>query len=537
MQLILKILTFKKFNQILLKILVGFSVFLVLYNIDRSLSVEDFYNNSDLIQVPAIIHNLIYEKGHISDWNFSHTPFFFPDLVFSYIIGLFTSNIIINIQVYALIQTLCFIFFIAFLLKLVSLNAIKITTAILSTLTIFLFSSELTNKNYLELLPPMFQTANHFGATLMVIVGLYIYVQACIHKKNHLFALFFIITAFAIFSDALVAFYLTVPLIVTLAVCRSLNFISLRKVIKLIILLLMTIVTGYLLYKYFPLGYEREKSFINYHHGSITSFINVMTYFFQKSTGIAMLWLGFIFFAPLSLVKTYRFESRTPHSEVKWVDFIILWLVMIVLWTVPAFIIMDNNLLLALHGKYLGMRHLQPFIIMPVFIGLPLLLYKHTNFYDLLSKNSTSTICFFLLIIVSSINSVSSIKKRSLSTYYPQHIACFDIQAKKLNLHGGLSNYWQARPFSIYNHSGVQVVQVDGHLEPVFALNSRTQYRTIPQYDFIIVKSPTFAFDKTFILSRLGKPTSQFTCPGNYEFYVYTNGSMKNILPSSFYSG
>ncbi len=527
----------EKFNQILLKILVCFSIFIVLYNIDRTLSVEDFYGNSDLIQVPAIVHYLIHEKGHISDWNFSHTPFFFPDLAISYIIGLFTSNFIANIQIYALIQTLCFIFFMAFLLKLISLNAIKTTTAIFSTLTIFLLSSEMTNKNYLELLPVMFQTANHFGATLMVIVGLYIYIQACIHKKNYLFALFFIITAFAILSDVLVGFYLTIPLTMTLVVCWSLNFISLRKVITLVTLLLMTTAAGYLLYKYIPLHYEREKSFIHYHHGSITSFINVMTYFFQKSTGIAMLWLGFIFFAPLSLIKTYRSEAGTHHSEIKWEDFIILWLVITILWTVPAFIIMDNNLLLGLKGSYLGMRHLQPFVIMPVFIGLPLLLYKHTNFYELLSKNSISMICFFLLIISSSINSASHIKKRSLSAYYPEHIACFDIQAKKLNLHGGLGNYWQARPFSIYNHSGVRIVQVDGHLEPVFALNSRTQYRATQQYDFILVKSPTFTFDKEFILSHLGKPTSQFTCPGNYEFYVYTNGSMKNILPSSFYSG
>ena len=168
----------RKFNQILLTILTGLNIFMVFYCIACYQSVHDFsYYNSDLIHVPAIVHNLIYENGRLTDWDYAETPFFFPDIIISYFIGLFTSNIIEIIQIYALIQTLCFLFFIVFLLKLASNGSIKISMAILFTLTIFLLSSEFFNKSYLELFPSMLQSADHFGATLMIIICLYLFIQ------------------------------------------------------------------------------------------------------------------------------------------------------------------------------------------------------------------------------------------------------------------------------------------------------------------------------------------------------------------------
>ena len=323
----------------------------------------------------------------------------------------------------------------------------------------------------------------------------------------------------------LVGFYLTIPLIITVTVCRLLNFVSLKNALQLIALLFLTTATGYFLYKYFPLHYYRSHTFIYYQSGNIKNFIKVMVNFFQSTPAIAIMWLGFIFFAPIVLIKTYIREKKKLTPDRNWSNFIILWIVITLLWATPAFIITDHNLALASTPvHYLGLRHLQPFIMMPVFIGLPLLLSQHNSVINFWEKKSIYIGCL-MLIIVSCINR-PSLKLQNLTDYYPQSISCFDNYARRFNLHAGLSDYWNARPFSSYNHSGVQVVVVYPNISPYIHINSMTQYRAIPRYDFIIVNN----LDKELIRKRFGNPTSQFTCPGGYEFYVFANDSLNNLF-------
>src|SRR6202044_1616388 len=127
-------------------------------------------------------------------------------------------------------------------------------------------------------------------------------------------------------------------------------------------------------------------------------------------------------------------------------------------------------------------------------------------------------------------------KAINLYSYYPQEIACFDQHATKLHLHSGLANYWSARPFTLYNHSKSRFIAVEGNLNPFIWSTSLQNYKN-DQLNFIMLKSREFEFDKSKILARFGNPTTTFSCPGGFYYYVYNNKAMEHVFPEKLTIG
>ena len=506
----------KKTGQYTLNSLILLTIFLTIYVIASYCSQNTQVSNSDLNHLTAVVNNIIYEKGHLSDWLLPQTPFLFPDILISFIIGLFTSNIVLNMSLYALVQTLLFIALVPLLLRLISNRAIPIPVGILSTLTILLLSNEWNNSSGLELFTGMLLPALHFGSLIMILLGLYLFLALCRYKKNYLAGLFYIIMTLAIFSDVIVGFYFTIPMLIFVLLCGWLKFFSPKTCLKLAGLLMITTLSGYLLYKYCPLYYFRADHFKHYYHDSIPGFIKVITNFIRHSPFIGSLWLSFLLFAPLSLIR-----DRTAD----WTNFIISWILVMMVLAVPALIYTDYNLHLANTINYLGLRHLQPFILIPIFIGLPLLISKHTRVLN----PSVGMACFGLILLISYFNK-PPLKISNFLSYYPPEIACLDHYAKQLHLHAGAGNYWQARPFTLYNHSGIKVVPITDDFKPFLWLTSLHIFKENNSYDFLITQSPNFTFNKEQILTRFGKPTAFFSCPGNYEYYVYQNHALNKLF-------
>lgn len=531
----------KQLSRLLVNSLLSFTIVMVLYSILCSLSYspggfQGIYGNSDLLQVPVIARNLLYEHGHIRDWYFSQAPYFFPDILLTSIISLVVHNITLNILVVALVQTLYLVFIAGLLLKLITHYGIFLRYSISFTLIVFLLSTELVGHGppvTLELFSTMTATAIHFGAFLVMLTSLYLFIQFANQQKRYLLFLFCILTVAGIASDILIIFYLMAPLILTVIFIWIFKFKSLEDCRKWLILLMLTLLIGYLIYRFAPLHYYRDSRLIHYQAGNVKAFMKVIIHFLKNSPAIGILWLFFIFLAPASLVQTYRQKDKPLfNNNIDWVNFVILWLVVMIIFCIPTFILMDFNLALANSNEpypYMGLRHMAPVILFPVLIGVPLLLYKHTNLPDLLAKNYTFCALLFLIIVSSFINR-PRLNWTNLSTYYPPGLACLDDHAQKLHLHAGLGNYWQARPFTYFNHSGIAVASVDDNFSPFLWVTSMQYFRR-HDFDFIIAKSPTKIFDQDKIISQFGKPTSTFICPNNYEFYVYSKGLTAKPLP------
>lgn len=513
----------KKCYNILWGIFIVGVIFSLIYTLfsQHLHQADQWIANSDKSFAPAFAFYMIHDHNHFSEIGYSATPYFFPDLFISYIIGLFTQSLPINMVIYGILQIFNFILITALFLKIVTNNSITFSAGILFTMIVLLLSDAITHP--LTLFSAILYSDFHFSTVLLGIGCLCLLILIFKQKKIYLVALFYGLTSIAIFSDILVGFYFTIPLILTILLCWFLQYISSKNCAYSIILIFLATLTGYYLYRYFPLYYPRRIKFILFTSGNIQNFITMMVHFFKSSPAMALLWFSFILFAPVSLIKTYLHEGKPWNPNYTWLNFIIFFELVMIVTTIPAYIITDSYL----SKKGVMLLHVQAMIIIPIVTGLPLLIYKHTNIYEIFIKRSICGSGFFLILI-------ATLNRPGLDTtklsYYPPYLACLDEHAKKLNLHAGLGNYWQARPITFYNHSGIKIAPVIfPNVRPFYPLTSFRIFKD-NQFDFIIVKSQSFTFDKEQIIKRFGQPTSIFTCPENSEYYVYKNDALKNIF-------
>lgn len=526
---------FIKFSITTLLVFATFSVFycIACYWSNGATGFQSWYGNSDFIQIPIMTNSFLYEHAHIKDWNFAQTPYFFPDLAVSYIISLFTHNIITNMLVYGTMQSLYLLLIIALLLKLITDNSIKISFGIAFVLVVLLCSSELISLDgkpaALQLLESMPMSSQHFGATILTFTCLYLFIQIYNHKNNYLIALFCLITIAGVFSDLLLAFYFSIPLIFTLGVWGFLNPEHRQFCWKGIALLSILIIGSYLLYRLLPISHFFDHHII-YQHNKFKEFIKLFFVYLKLNPIIGTLWLSFLIWAPFSLIRTYR-QQNESFQKISWINFIILFELITILACVPGFVLRDNNLHGAVSHGFFNYCHLQPLILGPVLIGFPLLLCKHTKIFELLTRNYIfgGLLC---LIIIRSMSYHPALNISNIITYYPPEIACLDEHVQQLHLHNGMGNYWQAKSFTQFNHSGIKIAAITDRWNAYFWTVSKQAFDG-DQFDFLIFKSPNETFNQQKVLARFGKPTATFTCPGDYKFYVYKNNAMKGFFASA----
>jgi hypothetical protein len=422
--------------------------------------------------------------------------------------------------IFALLQIVYLILIVIIILRLVTQHKINVIMTLVFASSVLLLSNEISMHFGLELFNAMFQAAYHFGAFLMVLTCFYLFIKiGQTETPLAYFILFCFLSIITIISDVVFAFYLMMPLTFTIIICYGLKCIPKKAFLNLFTLLITTTLCGYLLYRFLPIHYIHERHFIHYHAGNIAGFLLLMTNFYKNSPAIALLFFSFILFAPISLF--------SKENEKNWVNFVILFELVMIISTIPAFILTDKNLHSAITEGYTGLRHLQPFILSPIFLGLPLLIYKHTNLNTLFSKTAVS-IALLILLFIASFNR-PPLNFNNFLGYYPPAVACFDQYAEKLHLKAGVSNYWSHRIFNLYSHANVKIVSIGKNLKPIIFMDSSQPYRE-NQFDFVISKDPYFAFDPQVLFKRFGFPYTTFICAGGYEFQVYGQAKMKNMF-------
>ena len=513
----------------LLSILLVFAVLFKIFSVwsNDPGGFQHIYGNSDLLYSSAIAHSLVYEHNHLNDWVYAAMPDFFPDIAINYLISLFTNNIIYNILFFALFQSLFLIGITAWAIRVITGEFFYFS--ICFTLATFLLSSELVGTNHHlagdEMFSTMLMSCMHFSVVTISLLGLLLFFKI-LTTRNFLWTLFFyILITLTLASDLIIGFYLIIPLLITTPLSAVLGFVNKKKCIHLMCWLILTGITGSLLYQFSPLLYSRNHNLIHYDWWNIWNFIKVILFFGYVSTPITILWLSFVIWGPISLIKSYQKENLFLNSPLKYVNFFILFEVIMVLWTIPAYILTDNNLYLIQNNVYAGMRHLQTFILGPVLLGLPLLLYKHT-----LSWKFKKWIYGALALLVLAASQVNNpgINKTKLFSYYPPFIACIDHYAIQYHLHTGLlyADYWYHKPLNYFNHSGIKLILIHQQLGPAPFLTSLRDYE-INDFDFILSRDHSQSFRHK--IAQLGKPHMILTCPES-TIYVYDHTAL-NFFP------
>lgn len=200
--------------------------------------------------------------------------------------------------------------------------------------------------------------------------------------------------------------------------------------------------------------------------------------------------------------------------------------VMVLLATVSAVVVTGSWFGIAVH------RYVLPLLILPPAFAAILVAPALTAAFA--GGPTVIEVALVLGVAVHGIEKKPSDSALVAPAYLPQY-ACLDRYRAEQDLHSGVSQYWQARPATLFSKRRVTVNQVDARWRPGRWLNNTLWYAKgyWPEeprplvYDFAI----TNGLEEDWILSRFGEPRAREKCfqlniwvydrPSDVEFRNY----------------
>lgn len=499
-------------------------------------SLQWLFFNADTIYVPYLYWDLINNAGKLSLWKLAPVPYFFPDGFIYFILQTLTNNFKVSILLFAFAQ-LCLYYF---LVVAIGNKATKeIRESSLYHLSILL-SLLLLAGGYLqqETLNFALVSQEHFGTALMFLLGTFLILKTFSSNRIINFILLFFVCIFTLFSDLLFITQFVVTAIATLCVMAIL-FQEKRKIyLQNILTICISSAISYYAFlrsKYlfhlhikFPEEHLIKRFHINDLVIATKRILFNLSAFYEKNAIIVFLLVSFI-------VLSFTFLFGLFFKKIRGVKFncsdsfafVVIMLLMSVLTGYCSLIFLDNDLmagsffdsnitLSSTANFYVGLRHYQPFILFPVFLGAPLLLTHYTNLASVISRYYG---CIILAILFCGFAFTQKGQISDLINFYPEPIACLDRYAQKYHLENGAANYWEAKSYTLLSKQHLTVVAIDDHakdrgkIEPEFWMNTKHDYLN-RDIDFLIVKNNSKEYPKpNDAVKAYGKPIATFQCP------------------------
>ncbi|TQK02543.1 hypothetical protein [Herbaspirillum sp. SJZ107] len=113
------------------------------------------------------------------------------------------------------------------------------------------------------------------------------------------------------------------------------------------------------------------------------------------------------------------------------------------------------------------------------------------------------------------------------TAYYPADNACLDRALARMDLHHGVAQYWDAKPFQRFSRSGIVLAQHIASLEELPWITSERYFR--PAYDFALVgpdAPPPHHIPAARLEAINGPPLARVRC-GAYTILLYGRGGMR----------
>lgn len=393
----------------------------------------------------------------------------------------------------------------------------------------------------------------HFGAALMFLVGFYFILKTLQPKKqphqvvsspletcthnivwNNYFGLF-LTCLLTSFSDMLFLPQFFIPVLMSLGL---LFFLCGKEQAPTLKINAMVVSVGSLLgYTLFRLRLFCLDIPINPHllkrsswHDLLIAnnqFFQNLNDFSQQNFIIVLLLAGYFIITLLYISKLIfnRIHQRKLKDDITIVfSHCILLSCMIFIYI--SILLFDNNLM---NPGYNGLRHCQPLILFPVFLGVPLYITQWTNLNETFNRNS---LWIALVFILCAYLFSSSGNIKNILNFYPEEVACLDNFKDQYHLQNGFANYWAAKSYSFISKKNITIVALQNYtkikkLEPK-AWISTTHDRTANQFNFVITQNHTDAIHPDYLLNTFGEPSFKLICPatqgGNRSYInVYKN--------------
>lgn len=488
-------------------------------------------NNSDFL-TPFTIFNIITNRNSSQDFLFGgYVPFL--DLLIGFIIWSITQNTQLTITLYAVYQP---IFLVTCLLYLVSClvgKNWKILALIVffSAIPILIYSS-----GHLQLLHYLFGWHIHvstIGAGFIDLGALILYATRQPPDRKiftPLLGVIGILTLFTVLCDPGFLSQFIAPAISLLILVFIFKLISFRRAAYSILTLLYGAAGGLALYQ-IPRLWGADRVILN---GSVVRmstdkiFQNLpllfdsVSEFLEGQFWIVIIWALFFILCMAGAWKILQ-NKRYAHIGAVRVRLllVLLFFPLQMIINIPATLLTGDP----------AVRYFLPSIFVPLFWGWPILLISQPEWLSWLNRRRmlvlsyTSIATLFVLIGINVVSWSSPLP--DLTSYYPEFTACLDENAARLNLHRGISHYWQSRNTTILSRKGLVVAPVYPDLKPMHFLTNSDTFQG--SFEFVIFdnnppRSGWAWIERDIVISRFGQPATTFSC-GESDILVYNRKS------------
>ncbi len=484
-------------------------------------SIYSFFN-SDSLEIPYLYKDLFIKHGSFKDWNFSSVNYFFPDALIFFVMAFLVKNLNFAILLWNIILLFLSYVFIVAIGCLIGGKENK--NLFRFSALIFLFLAPYIGQ---EIFLPL--GSSHYGSTVVIhLINLYLILRLLNQSKFIYYLLLGLSCFLTNLSDLLFIVTFIGPVLMSLLVIAW--FVDKPNRIILIKIFLTIAITG-------PLGYfTNVHDLLHLHIGHqhvIVHFAHAWTIFrtnliiFYNDHPIIILIDILYVIVVLTILLKLLFSKQylklnyyTLNELNSSTVFVLMSLCFCTILTVLAVLVFDRDLFaVGVHS----LLHLEPAILFPVFLGLPILIIKYSNVGEAVNR-------VYLFLVVSLIiclclfNQNYSIK--GFVNRYPPLTQCLDNYARtgRLISKNGVEVYWDARINTFLSKENVNIVATFDLVHPTNWMSTKRDYLD-KTFNFVILDEEALAPIK--ITKTLGKPDLILICPvdsGQRSIYIYKKG-------------
>ena len=490
----------KTVHQLALSIITFFSILFVFgyYGLDAFVK----HQNADKLWPIEYAQQLLLNPSHFN-WKFGGAFFWFPDLFSMTALYALTRNVTLTYSIYGVLffAAIGLLFYLILNIEKKSLNKRHYITAYLFLTVFLLFVLHRNKLNWLVLESAILPVI-HSGNAINGLLALFCYLKwRNLGCRSKTWA-FFLCTAVSlgIFSDALF-----IVVAISMAITEFLTRVVEVKRKNLEILYPFLYLCTPLLYFalflcYFKLGYViLEKTFVTI-NGKFHFIFDVnrtlrITHdiLHSLSDNIFLSILYFLTFAFL-IMQTGAILKYSKNKSIASTDLLILF---------TTFTIAINYLVLVFSESYSDIFSLRYFV--PAYWAMWLFL---CGLLVRTKKLHFPCLIFLVYLLLPQMGTELDQIDQVFTSPHIDSMVCVEKLATKNQIVDGFANYWAARKYRIYNHTGLNMHTVDNGHYSTHLINLESLPRDKNYSDFLVISNRMNARD----LRHFGLPDAMYEC-------------------------
>ncbi len=478
---------------------------------------------ADPLSMVYLFKDLFFQHGVLSDWHFSPVPYFFPDTILVFLLSSLSSNFRIVVLLADAVLLACYYNGIVLVGQLVCGKEHKDLFRLSALLSLFLVVGPLGGQ---ELFNPIL--VSHFGSNVVVYLAELFFILKLLNQERTRFyialAFLSLVTSYSDPFFFLIFCCAVFPGLV--AVHKSDATLSVKMLKKITLSVFLVGLIGFAL-NYFNV--LRSFVFIEHLGGvkpfykplqAIERFKETLEVFYTNNCEIV--WGFSVFFLIGIVILTKSILGKKLKDNLDKSSLLVISILTMSMLITVLMLFADPD---RFAPSFWGLRHDYPLIVLPVFLGLPILLAVKSNIGVFIQNYYR----YFVLGILGSAVLFSPWKslKEDINYYSPQ-AQCLDkyIQKGMLTESNGVTEYWDAHTVNLFSKEGIHLVAVNNDITP-YNWMATTQDYTNKKFYYVFFKENMDAKD---IIAKLGEPNEKLVCENikNYQIYIYQQGFFIN---------